>query len=74
MQALTDLAAPVAPSAFLADLLLYRDRLQPGAFGLKVSAARTADHSFGRPLHLGEVLVRALLGRLERWDYSLIWL
>ena len=63
--ALTDSPAPVPPGAFLAILLLYRDRFQPGASGLEVPTICTADHSPGRLLHLGEARVRALLNELH---------
>jgi len=63
--ALTDAPAPVPPGAFLAILLLYRDRCQPGASGLEAPAICAADHSPGRLLHLGEARVRALLNELH---------
>ena len=63
--ALTDSPAPVPPGAFLAILLIYRDRFQPGASGLEVPTLCTADHSPGRLLHLGEARVRALLNELH---------
>ena len=63
--ALTDSPAPVPPGAFLAILLLYRDRFQPGASGLEVPTICTADHSPGRLLHLSETRVRALLNELH---------
>jgi hypothetical protein len=66
--ALTDSPAPVPPGAFLATLLIYRDRFQPGASGLEVPAICTADHSPGRLLHLGEARVRALLNELHEAD------
>jgi len=62
---LTDSPAPVPPGVFLAILLLYRDRFQPGASGLEVLATYAADHSPGRLLHLGETPVRALLDKLH---------
>jgi len=62
---LTHSPAPVPLGAFLAILLLYRDRFQPGASGLEVPAMCTADHSPGRLLHLGEAQVRALLDKLH---------
>jgi len=62
---LTDSPTPLPPGAFLAILLLYRDRFQPGASGLEVPAICTADHSPGRLLHLGETQVRALLDKLH---------
>ena len=62
---LTDSPAPVPPGVFLAILLLYRDRFQPGASGLQVPALCAADHSPGRLLHLGEAQVRALLDKLH---------
>ena len=63
--ALTDSPAPVPPGAFLAILLIYRDRFQPGASGLEVPILCTADHSPGRLLHLSEAQVRALLNQLH---------
>ena len=63
--ALTDSPAPVPPGAFLAILLIYRDRFQPGASGLEAPTVCTADHSPGRLLHLGEARVRALLNELH---------
>lgn len=63
--ALTDSPAPVSPGAFLAILLLYRDRFQPGASGLEVPTICTANHSPGRLLHLSEARVRALLNELH---------
>ena len=63
--ALTDSPAPVPPGAFLAILLLYRDRFQPGASGLEVPTICTADQSPGRLLHLSEARVRALLNELH---------
>ena len=63
--ALTDAPAPVPPGVFLAILLLYRDRFQPGASGLEVPAMCAAEHSPGRLLHLGEAQVRALLNELH---------
>ena len=63
--ALTDSPAPVPPGAFLAILLIYRDRFQPGASGLEVPTICTADHSPGRLLHLSEARVRALLNELH---------
>ena len=63
--ALTDSPAPVPPGAFLATLLIYRNRFQSGASGLEVPAICTADHSPGRLLHLGEARVRALLNELH---------
>ncbi len=63
--ALTDSPAPVPSGAFLAILLIYRDRFQPGASGLEVPTICTADHSPGRLLHLGEAQVRALLNELH---------
>ena len=62
---LTDSPAPVPPGVFLAILLLYRARFQPGASGLEVPAICTAGHSPGRLLHLGETQVRALLNELH---------
>jgi len=62
---LTDSPAPLPLGAFLAILLLYRDRFQPGASGLEVPAMCAADHSPGRLLHLGEAQVRALLNKLH---------
>jgi len=62
---LTDSPAPLPPGAFLAILLLYRDRFQPGASGLEVPAMCAADHSPGRLLHLGEAQVRKLLNELH---------
>jgi len=66
--ALTDSPALVPPDAFLAILLLYRDRFQPGASGLEVSTICTADHSPGRLLHLSEAQVRGLLNELHEAD------
>jgi hypothetical protein len=63
--ALTDSPVPVPPGAFLAILLIYRDRFHPGASGLEVDAICTADHSPGRLLHLDELGVRTLLNRLH---------
>ena len=63
--ALTDSPAPVPPGAFLAILLIYRDRFQPGASGLEAPTVCTADHSPGRLLHLSEARVRALLNELH---------
>ena len=63
--ALTDSPAPVPPGAFLAILLLYRDRFQPGASGLEVPTICTAEQSPGRLLHLSEARVRALLNKLH---------
>jgi len=63
--ALTGVPAPVPPGAFLATLLIYRDRFQPGASGLEVPTICTADHSPGRLLHLGEAQVRVLLNELH---------
>lgn len=63
--ALTGSPAPVPLTAFLAILLLYRDRFQPGASGLEVPTICTADNSPGRLLHLGETQVRALLDKLH---------
>ena len=62
---LTESPAPVPPGAFLAILLVYRDRFHPGASGLEVDAICTADHSPGRLLHLDELRVRALLNQLH---------
>lgn len=62
---LTNSPASVPPGAFLAILLLYRDRFQPGASGLEVPTICTADHSPGRLLHLSEARVRALLNELH---------
>ena len=62
---LTDSPTPLPPGVFLAILLLYRDRFQPGASGLEVPAMCAADHSPGRLLHLGEAQVRALLNELH---------
>lgn len=62
---LTDSPAPVPSGAFLAILLLYRDRFQPGASGLEVRTICAADHSPGRLLHLNETRVRALLNELH---------
>ena len=62
---LTDSPTPLPPGAFLAILLLYRDRFQPGASGLEVPAMCAADHSPGRLLHLGEAQVRKLLNELH---------
>jgi hypothetical protein len=63
--ALTDSPVPVPPVAFLAILLVYRDRFHFGASGLEVDAICTADHSPGRLLHLDELGVRTLLNRLH---------
>ena len=63
--ALTDSPTPVPPGAFLAILLLYRDRFQPGASGLEVPTICTAEQSPGRLLHLSEARVRALLNKLH---------
>ena len=62
---LTNATALVPPGAFLAILLLCRDRFQPGASGLEISTICAADHSPGRLLHLSEVRVRALLNELH---------
>jgi len=63
--ALTDSPATVPSRAFLATLLIYRDRFLPGASGLEVPTICTADHSPGRLLHLDELRVRALLNQLH---------
>ena len=63
--ALTDSPAPVPPGAFLAILLLHRDRFQPGASGVEVPTVCTADQSPGRLLHLSEARVRTLLNELH---------
>jgi hypothetical protein len=63
--ALADSPAPVPSGAFLAILLIYRDRFQPGTSGLEVPTICTADHSPGRLLHLNEAQVRALLNELH---------
>ncbi|MGA9350778.1 MAG: DUF4007 family protein [Anaerolineae bacterium] len=62
---LTNSPAPVPTGAFLAILLIYRDRFQPGASGLEVPTICTADQSPGRLLHLSEARVRALLNELH---------
>jgi len=63
--ALTDSPAPVPPGAFLAILLLHRDRFQPGASGVEVPTICAAEQSPGRLLHLSEARVRALLNELH---------
>jgi hypothetical protein len=65
---LTDWPAPVPPGAFLATLLFYRDRFQPGASGLEIPTICATDCSPGRLLHLGEGRVRTLLNDLHEAD------
>jgi hypothetical protein len=62
---LTDNPAPIPPLVFLATLLVYRDRFQPGATGLEVGTICHADNSPGRLLNRDETEVRALLDELH---------
>ncbi len=63
---------PVPPLIFLASLLIYRDRHQPGSSGLEIPTLTYADHSPGRIMRHGEPYIRQILDKLHETGYLTI--